>query len=101
MQNKVKSLTNTNYEEISDKESADVLLNVLDTYTTSFDNLDLNTKRNMIKLLVSSITSDGEDITINLIGTRTVKNEDISSCACTKKQDTLMITNFPTGEHCK
>ncbi len=101
LQNKVKSLTNTNYEEISDKESADVLLNVLDTYTTSFDNLDLNTKRNMIKLLVSSITSDGEDITINLIGTRTVKNEDISSCACTKKQDTLMITNFPTGEHCK
>lgn len=101
LQKKAKLLTNTNYDEINDKESADILLNVLDTYTSSFDNLDLNTKRNMIKLLVSSITSDGEDITINLVGTRTVSNDEASSCACAIKQDFLKVSNFPTGESCK
>lgn len=101
LQKKAKLLTNTNYDEINDKESADILLNVLDTYTSSFDNLDLNTKRNMIKLLVSSITSDGEDITINLIGTRTVSSDEASSCACAIKQDILKVSNFPTGERYK
>lgn len=101
LQKKVKELTNTNYDEINDKESADILINVLDTYTSSFDDLDLNTKRNMIKLLVSSITSDGEDITINLVGTRTVSNDEASSCACAIKQDFLKVSNFPTGEHHK
>ena len=41
-------------------------------------------KRNMIKMLVSSITSDGEDININFIGARNVKNN-----------------IFPTSEDCK
>lgn len=81
---KIKELTNTNYDEISDKETADLLLNILDTYFTSFDTLDLNTKRNMIKLLVSSITADGEDITINFLGARNMKDE-----------------TFPTGANCK
>ena len=84
LEKQIKSLTNTNYEEISDKETADLLLNILDTYFTSFDTLDLNTKRNMIKLLVSSITTDGEDITINFLGARNMKDE-----------------TFPTGANCK
>ena len=84
LEKQIKSLTNTNYDEISDKETADLVLNVLDTYFETFDNLDLNTKRNLIKLLVSSITTDGEDITINLIGARTVD-----------------VKTFPTGANCK
>lgn len=84
LEKQIKSLTNTNYDEISDKETADLLLNILDTYFTSFDTLDLNTKRNMIKLLVSSITTDGEDITINFLGARNMKDE-----------------TFPTGANCK
>ena len=75
LQKQIKSLTNTNYDEINDKETANLVLNILDTYLTSFDNLDLNTKRNMIKLLVSSITTDGEDITINFLGARNVKDK--------------------------
>ena len=74
LEKQVKALTKNNYSEISDKETADLLLNVIDTYLTSFDTLDLNTKRNMIKLLISSITSDGEDITLNFLGARNVKN---------------------------
>lgn len=79
-----KLLINTNYDEIVAKETDDLLLNILDTYFTSFNTLDLNTKRNMIKLLVSSITTDGEDITINFIGSRNMKDE-----------------IFPTGASCK
>ena len=75
LEKQIKSLTNTNYDEITDKETADLVLNILDTYFTSFDSLDLNTKRNMIKLLVSSITTDGEDITINFLGARNVKDK--------------------------
>lgn len=82
--NQIKKLTNHNYDEISDSDTAKLLLNVLDTYFTSFDTLDLNTKRNMIKLLVSSITTDGEDITINFLGARNMKDE-----------------SFPTGGICK
>ena len=52
-----------------------MLLNIFDTYFTSFDTLDLNTKRNMIKLLISSVTSDGENITINFIGARNIKDD--------------------------
>lgn len=84
LESQIKQATNYNYDEVNDKETADLLLNVLDTYFQSFDMLDLNTKRNMIKLLVSSITTDGEDITINFIGSRNIKNE-----------------NFPTGDNCK
>lgn len=84
LEKQIKSLTSTNYDEITDKETADLILNILDTYFTSFDSLDLNTKRNMIKLLVSSITTDGEDITINFLGARNIKDK-----------------AFPTGTNCK
>ncbi len=84
LEKQIKELTNTNYDEITDKETADLVLNILDTYFTSFDSLDLNTKRNMIKLLVSSIWADGEDLTINFIGARQMKDK-----------------TFPTGESLK
>lgn len=75
LEKQIKDLTNTNYDEINDKDTSDLVLHVLDTYFNEFDNLDLNTKRNLIKLLVSSITTDGEDITINFIGARNIKDD--------------------------
>lgn len=75
IEKQIKDLTNTNYDEINDKDTSDLVLHVLDTYFNEFDNLDLNTKRNLIKLLVSSITTDGEDITINFIGARNIKDD--------------------------
>jgi len=84
IENRIKELSDNDYNQISDKETAEMLLNILDTYFNSFDTLDLNTKRNMIKLLISSITSDGIDITINFIGARTMTDE-----------------NFPTSVDCK
>ena len=84
IEKQIKELTNYSYSEITDKETADLMLHVLDTYFDTFDTLDLNTKRNMIKLLVSSITTDGENITINFLGARDVKKE-----------------NFPIDEYSK
>lgn len=85
IEKKMRVLTNTNYDEISDNETANIVLNILDTYFSSFDALDLNTKRNLIKLVASSITSDGENITINFIGTKKLSLDD----------------NFPTGDSSK
>lgn len=84
LEKQIKALTNTDYEQINDKKTADLVLNILDTYLTCFDSLDLNTKRNMIKLLVSSITTDGEDITINFIGSRNMKDKTFPTCEMCK-----------------
>lgn len=84
LKNQLKKL-NYATDEIDDKETANILLNVINTYFNTLNDLDLNTKRNMIKLLVSSITSDGENITINFIGARDIKE----------------TTIFPNGDNCK
>ena len=84
IEKKIKELSNITQTEINDKETADILLNILDTYYNSFDDLDLNMKRTLIKTLVSSITSDGKDITINFLGARTLKENEL-----------------PTSEYCK
>ena len=75
LEKQVKALTNSSYSEINDKETAELILSIMDTYLTSFDTLDLNSKRNMLKLLVSSITSDGGNITINFLGARNMKSD--------------------------
>lgn len=108
LEKQIKELTNTNYDEINDKETSDLLLNILDTYFTAFDTLDLNTKRNMIKLLVSSITSDGENIRINFLGARDEKgkvfqqvriaNEILMHLRATKKLGAEVYLNEPIGK---
>lgn len=79
LEKQIKELTNNNYDEISDKETARLMLNALGTYFSFFDTLDLNTKRNMIKRLVSSMTTDGKDIKINFIGVRDLKGDIVSN----------------------
>ena len=41
---------------------------MIERYMDSFDTLDLVKKRTLIKLLVSSVESDGENVYINFIG---------------------------------
>lgn len=79
IEKRIKELTNTDYNEINDSETANMILNILDNYFTSFDTLDLNTKRNLIKLLISSVETDGENITINFIGARNIKDDELSN----------------------
>ena len=84
LQNQIIEKTNYNYDEISDKESANFIINLLEQFNNSFYKFDLTNKRNLIKLLTSSITSDGETLYIDFIGPRTLSNDII-----------------PTGDSCK
>lgn len=62
---------------INDQESAQMVLNIMGTYFTTFDDLDLPTKRSLLKLLISSVESDGIDLTLNFLGVRNVRDKDI------------------------
>ena len=57
-------------DNVNTQEQAQIVANIIDTYFTTFDTLDLITKRNLIRVLVSSIESDGENLELNLIGVR-------------------------------
>ncbi len=59
--------------EISDKENAEIVLNIIDTYFTTFDSLSLDIRRALLRALIHSIETDGETLTINLVGTEETK----------------------------
>lgn len=77
IEKQMKTLTKDSDNFISDSETASLVLHILDTYFNTFDTLDLVCKRDLIKLLVSSVYSDGKDIIINLIGTKELDNNSI------------------------
>ena len=54
--------------EIDQKQMAKIALDMIKNYMESFDTLDIVEKRLMIKMLISSVESDGENLYINLIG---------------------------------
>lgn len=60
--------------QISDKETATLVLNILDNYFDVFNTLDVLKQREMIKLLVSSVETDGENLIIDLLNTKGSKN---------------------------
>ena len=70
---------------IQDSENAKLVLNILDTYCKRFDELDLLQKRTIIKLLFSSAYSDGNNLVLNVAGTR----------------ESSRITSLPLGDNCE
>lgn len=54
--------------ETDQRKIAELALDMINKYMESFDTLDLIQKRTLIKLLVSSAYSDGENVYINYIG---------------------------------
>lgn len=77
IEKQMKELTKDSDNFISDSETASLVLHILDTYFNTFDKLDLVHKRDLIKLLISNVYSDGKDITINLIGAKELDNNSI------------------------
>ena len=55
------------YNTLSSDE--EIVLDILNNYFSNFDKLDLIEKRNLVKLVVESACSDGDNLTINLVGT--------------------------------
>ena len=53
---------------LDQRKTAEIALDMIEKYMDSFDTLDLVEKRTLIKLLVSSVESDGENVYINFIG---------------------------------
>ena len=70
--------------QVDQRQVAELALDMINKYMDSFDTLDLITKRTLIKLLVSSIESDGENVYINYIGssfaTKSPRCEGSRSC---------------------
>ena len=54
--------------ETDQKQVATLALDMINRYMKAFDTLDIVSKRTLIKLLISSVESDGENIYINFIG---------------------------------
>lgn len=69
MEKRIVDLTTEVNQEIDEKEIAILALDMINKYMDSFDTLDIVDKRIMIKMLVSSVESDGENVYINYIGT--------------------------------
>ncbi|MFA5603206.1 MAG: recombinase family protein [Bacilli bacterium] len=72
LEKQIKEITKKDHTEITDKEMSDLVLNILDTYFNSFDDFDLKVKRTMIKTILPSVTTDGENLVINFIGAKDI-----------------------------
>lgn len=68
VEKRITELTNEVYEETDKEEITLLALDVINGYMESFDTLDIVDKRLMIKMLVSSLKSDGENVYINYKG---------------------------------
>lgn len=68
MEKRIEELKVEVENEVDGKKTAGIALNLIETYMSKFDELDLITKRTLIKLLVSSVESDGENVYIKYIG---------------------------------
>jgi site-specific DNA recombinase len=70
IRNRIKELTKGAPSIINDKETAELIINILDNYVSKFDELDTITQRNVLKIFIASLETDGEKVIMNLVGTR-------------------------------
>ncbi len=68
MEKRIEELKVEVENQVDQKKTAGIALNLIETYMNKFDELDLVTKRSLIRLLVCSVESDGENVYIKYIG---------------------------------
>ena len=71
---RIEKLTKEINQKTNQKKIDSLALDIIDKYMNSFDTLDIVDRRIMIKLLVSSVESDGENVYINYIGSSKYRN---------------------------
>lgn len=78
---------NVSKNQITDKESAKLVLDLIDNYFSTFNNLDLETKRALLKTIISSVETDGETLIINFIGSNndSLSDESVPLCDYSKR----------------
>ena len=57
-------------EIINDQDTAKIVFEILNSYMNKFDELDIISKRNLIKLFVGNMETDGKNLYMDLIGSR-------------------------------
>lgn len=88
--NKISEIKNANSNNsILDEQQASIVLNIIDTYFTTFDTLTLDVKRTLLRALIYSIETDGETLTINFFnanndGDNTSKKKFVPQCEDSK-----------------
>lgn len=70
IEKRIAEIKNISSDNINLQEQADIVLNIIEAYFTTFDELDLITRRNLLRVLISNVKSDGTDLELNLIGVR-------------------------------
>ena len=72
MKKRIAELTKEVSQETDQREIASLALDMINKYMNAFDTLDVVDQRIMIKLLVSSVESDGDNVYINYIGSSNI-----------------------------
>lgn len=85
LEKQVKNLNIDKTSIIDDNENTKIVLDITNSYFNIFDELDLLQKRSLIKLVISSAYSDGENLILNLTGTR----------------ESAKMIKFPLCDNCK
>ncbi len=67
---KIQMLKAEQPDSYSDQETAKTLIYILDNYMNKFEELDLMSQRNFLKLFIGNCSTDGTDIHMDLIGSR-------------------------------
>lgn len=67
---KIQELKAEQPDSYADQETAKMLVYILDNYMSNFNDLDLLSQRNFLKLFIGNCSTDGKDIHIDLIGSR-------------------------------
>lgn len=68
IENKINNLQIDFKNPTDQKQVASLALDIINKYMDTFDTLDIVSKKSLIKLLISSIESDGDNIFINFYG---------------------------------
>lgn len=69
LQKKINLLNSKEKKMLDEAIIKEIVTNILNNYLQEFDELDILEKRTLIKLLISSAYSDGENLILNLTGT--------------------------------
>lgn len=70
IENQIKKIETNDKIEIKDNQITKIALKIVNNYMHTFDELDINSKRTLLKLIINSVEINKENIYINLVGSQ-------------------------------
>jgi site-specific DNA recombinase len=74
IQNKINDIVAANQKDTIDRETAEIIFDIVKNYSANFDKLDTLQKRSLLKLLLNSVETDGENLIVNFFGNKTAQD---------------------------